>query len=1379
MSGAGGSRRRAVAGLTALLALTAWAPTRGEDGRMVLIERTPEGVRLRPVASGVRPTWAIIASDGQRRLVMPDPQGDPEQAVVVLRGAPLALRGSARAAAGTTLEQQHARVRAAIGQLGGLARAARADPIRYEYRQVLNGFAVTLSRDGQAALARDPDVLAIHPDRPVHAVLDHSVPAVHAPEVWNQLGERGAGRTIAIVDTGIDWTHPDLGGCFGPGCKVRGGENFVGPGTPLDDNGHGTHVASIAAGNGVLDGVAPDASLLAYKVLDATGTGAFSTIIAALERAADPDQDGDSADHADVVNMSLGGGGGDPDDPLSQAVDAATAAGVVVVVAAGNDGAYFTVSSPALARTAIAVGASDDAGVRADFSSRGPGPGFGIKPEIMAPGVSICAARAAVLQDGTSCRDDRHVLFEGTSMASPHVAGAAALLRGLHPALDAVEVRSLLVQQAHPVAGGVMDVGTGFLDVLAAATAHTTVVPATLDFGLVDLSQPTWTVGRTLTLRNLDTSKRSYTVTATALPHGGGVTCTPQKLVLAPGQSSLVACSAAVDTAVLPVRSSLPFTYEGTVLVSSAGETQRVPFAFLEPAELRVHIDDTAGVVMYVHNRRDGAARLFTVGEVGQFLLPPDTYDVIVEFGPRCDSPASCGPDEGYCLFNGPPSFCSSGHRIVVREGVEVTRLTDVSISRAEAVHTIRFEARDEVGGLLDTSAVLSDLLHVDSQLGFGGFLARLPDSVRMSPVSAHYNLGISARAAKGEETYFVTDGVTGVAGDRTLGNAGGDLTRAMVEYHPHPGEDPSVGDVLAYVFATPIELGPYLSLIGYGIGGPAPKPGLAWPLSVSVAPERPWRFLFYETVDDGDAAGARLVYFGPSIQGDTTPGAFDVFGFFQNREPVYRVVHGDDLPLNLGPLSWAFRITATSPSVLGYEPAVGESGGPFRGQGGDQAFVNPVRWRLSGAGAGYATGMFYPQSGVGYLPLGGPAAAHLHVEGPTYLVGGLGGVTDVDIDFDTRRADPEPPVLLGLRLRSNGHLTDTVVVGAPVTIEVDAGGASAARLRVGQTEVAAAPVRFERYVATLDDPCAGSAGGVFLALVLTDEAGNTTSEAWNPGFTCMRPTCGDGSLDPGELCDDGNRRDGDGCNSTCTSDERCGNAILDFLETCDDGNPRNGDGCSTACAREARCGDGFPDPGEQCDDGNTHDGDCCSATCQMESQPACTSECRNFASGTPCNDGDRCTLNDQCGGLGCRGQPLVCGTGDPCSPAHCDPASGCVLDDTCAAMLRCGLDGVVPPRACLPAGRWMHRLDRLHGAAQQHVAAFEQAVSRCHLHRARRQAKRVRAIAHRMARVLARHPAPPSCGDALETPGGTEALITRIIRQVGTCLPSAALCER
>jgi subtilisin family serine protease len=269
------------------------------------------------------------------------------------------------------------------------------------------------------SVARTPDFWAtaqnaehIWLDGPVKASLDYSVPQIGAPEAW-AAGYTGAGTTVAVLDSGIDATHPDLSDA------VAGAENFTDSDTTDDRFGHGTHVASIITGSGAASGgkykgVAPDAKLLNGKVLDDYGSGLESWIIAGMEWAAHGG--------ADVVSMSLGNPfPSDGSDPMSQAVNRLTAeTGALFVVAAGNFGGL--IGSPGAADSALTVGAVDRDDQLADFSSRGRVDGA-IKPDITAPGVDIVAAKAknGIIGDPAS---DGYVSMSGTSMATPHVSGA-------------------------------------------------------------------------------------------------------------------------------------------------------------------------------------------------------------------------------------------------------------------------------------------------------------------------------------------------------------------------------------------------------------------------------------------------------------------------------------------------------------------------------------------------------------------------------------------------------------------------------------------------------------------------------------------------------------------------------------------------------------------------------------------------------------------------------------------------------------------------------------------------------------------------------------------------------------------------------------------
>ena len=447
-------------------------------------------------------------------------------------------------------------------------------------------------------------VKAIYPDRKVvaHALLSDSVSLIHASDVWQLQDSKGnnvtgKGILVAVLDTGIDYRHPDLGGGFGPEYKVVGGYDFVNEdGDPMDDNGHGTHVAGIVAANGGLKGVAPDVNLLAYKVLDKEGSAPPSDVIAGIERAIE--------EGADIMSMSFGFPGFSL--PLSWAIDNAIVHGVIVVAAAGNDGDFKKINSPASHERVIAVGAvgndryfasvevvsenktldantilfspltnvtgelvyaelgypenfsfsnftgkialikrgiltfeekvknayhvgaigaiifnnesgnflgtlgneskipafsisqedgkylldlmnkttvvvriNQTLGIDYDLiyfnSSFGPGPGYTIKPDLVAPGCRV---------NSTAIDGKYNETFAGTSVSVPHVSGACALLLQLHSDWRPEMIRAALMNNAKDLGYGalVFEQGAGRVDVFKAATAEFIATPPSIGF---------------------------------------------------------------------------------------------------------------------------------------------------------------------------------------------------------------------------------------------------------------------------------------------------------------------------------------------------------------------------------------------------------------------------------------------------------------------------------------------------------------------------------------------------------------------------------------------------------------------------------------------------------------------------------------------------------------------------------------------------------------------------------------------------------------------------------------------------------------------------------------------------------------------------------
>ncbi|MEJ2856894.1 MULTISPECIES: S8 family serine peptidase [unclassified Saccharothrix] len=358
---------------------------------------------------------------------------------------------------------------------GGQALAAQAVP-KAEAAQ-------WWSRRGTATLSADKLWL----DGKAKLALDQSVPAVGAPAAW-EAGYDGTGVTVAVLDTGYDQDHPELKDA------VAVSRDFTGAGIQ-DDLGHGTHVAATVAGRSDrYHGVAKGAKLAVGRVCMREGCPE-SAIIAGMEWAA-------REVGAKVVNLSLGGDQSDGTDPLSQAVDRLTAeTGALFVVAAGNAGEYRKVSAPAAADEALAVANLTKQGALNEWSSRGPRFGdHAVKPDLAAPGTDIVAARARGTLPAEAV-DEHHARLSGTSMAAPHVAGAAAILAQRNPSWTARELKAQLMATTKPVADTSDKVGTGLLDVGRAVGQQVRADVGSLSFGLLEWPH-TGTTAKTVTYRN-------------------------------------------------------------------------------------------------------------------------------------------------------------------------------------------------------------------------------------------------------------------------------------------------------------------------------------------------------------------------------------------------------------------------------------------------------------------------------------------------------------------------------------------------------------------------------------------------------------------------------------------------------------------------------------------------------------------------------------------------------------------------------------------------------------------------------------------------------------------------------------------------------------
>ena len=484
---------------------------------------------------------------------------------------------------------------------GRIADVVPGAQVRWRYRVVLNALSVVVPAGSVGRLEQVDGIVAVHRSSRYRPQLDRSPAAIGAPALWGPgLPTAGQGMKIAIIDDGIDQRHPffdPAGYAMPPGfpkgqtayttAKVIVARSFPPPSPrprfaelPFDpeESEHGMHVAGIAAGNNgtplplgggraSLSGVAPRAHLGNYRVLTVPTVsnvgldGNSPEIAAAIESAV---QDG-----MDVINLSIG----EPEIPPSRdlvvrAIDGAAAAGVVSTVSAGNDFEAFgrgSVSSPGSAGSAITVGATTVNKQLAGFSSAGPTPlSLRLKPEVSAPGVEILSAAPN--------RRGQWQSLSGTSMAAPHIAGAAAVLLQRHPAWTPAQVKSALVttgQRARETRGlkaSTTREGGGFVDLPRADTPLLFASPSALSFGFLARGR---LAAKRVGLTDAGGGAGQWAVSHVLQRRTGGVRISTPSAVSVPGTLTirLVASRAARAEEVT-----------GYVVLSRAGQTRQIPF---------------------------------------------------------------------------------------------------------------------------------------------------------------------------------------------------------------------------------------------------------------------------------------------------------------------------------------------------------------------------------------------------------------------------------------------------------------------------------------------------------------------------------------------------------------------------------------------------------------------------------------------------------------------------------------------------------------------------------------------------------------------------------------------------------------------------------
>ncbi|MFB7110795.1 S8 family serine peptidase [Streptomyces sp. NPDC056291] len=494
-------------------------------------------------------------------------------------------------------------------------------------------------------------------DGRVKADMDQSNAQIGSPKAW-EAGLTGKGVKVAVLDTGYDATHPDLAS------RVGESKSFIAGQEVADRQGHGTHVTSTVGGSGAASdgkekGVAPDATLAVGKVLSDEGFGTESEIIAGMEWAAKDIK-------AKVISISLGSQeGSDGTDPMAAAVNSLSAeTGALFVIAAGNSYSPGTVGSPGAADAALTVGAVDGQDERAYFSSQGPRLGDNaLKPDVSAPGVDILAARSSLVNGSGS-----YTTMSGTSMATPHVAGVAALLAQAHPDWTGAQLKDALMSSSKRLDDTTYAVGSGRVSVPDAIAAKITAT------GSADLGFFKWPyesnkpVTKTVTYSNSSDQPVELKLAAEGAPDGVVSLADSMLTVPAHGTASTTVTGDGSKAAV--------GTVSGQIVASAAGTpVAHTAFGLVKEEErytLTVHVKDRDGKptpanIVFQQLAQRTNPGVVTVGDSGtvKLRLKPGTYTADTFLDVR----GSSGPDSLGLAYLSDPEIKLDQDREITLDG--------------------------------------------------------------------------------------------------------------------------------------------------------------------------------------------------------------------------------------------------------------------------------------------------------------------------------------------------------------------------------------------------------------------------------------------------------------------------------------------------------------------------------------------------------------------------------------------------------------------------------------------------------------------------------------------------------------------------------------
>ena len=966
-------------------------------------------------------------------------QTDILKVIVQFRAQPIAACGNLRKGLKTeqlrstlaAIQSEHAQFRSDIARLNSsrLQQALSAQGtvmthIRFEYNVAFNGMALTTNRGALDEIENLPYVLRVAQDQVVRVVDDASNTVIGAPAFWDSTGMHGEGIDIGLIDTGIDYLHEALGGAPFPNSKVVGGYDCANDDPdPMDDYGHGTHVAGIIAGEGPpptnLRGVAYKAHLWVYKAFDATGTGYYSWILAAIERVLDPDANPATPTPISVVNMSFGGTG-TPDDPISEAVDNLVSAGVVAAVAAGNDGDQLPISSPGCARKALTVGATSITDSVTSWSSRGPtATPFLLKPDVVAPGLDILSAKMG----------GGYVLMSGTSMATPHVTGAAALVRQRHPDWTPEMIKTAFMQSARDLGYDPWTQGAGRISIPDADRKSFLVTPPSVNFGIDTLVGGSWKISDTLSIHNLDAEIKIFNISVafSAMP-GVKLTPDPSQVTVAAGSTQHVVVTLMVDNDKLPYADVKK--YIGKIIArSSANDSVDIPFAFVKTIYLKLVMDESPWWITLANGPYGEDWHAIFIGFHGPFtwtwFLNGGTRELIGMF------------NDGKTMF----------HRYPFNQDKPMT----IYINKSESKNKIVFRGLDETGHEVPLTqgnwryefATYEILGHWDYDPFCPYFFGCDPtvprDTINFPDLDSLYNFDVNFLTFYHGNYYefpFTLD--HGIFSPATLTCDQSNSVRTDYKAVAPQNEDslyvyPFIG------FANEVEI-PAAKLT-------APFRWSAYSHPTTILPS--WmKYTNYRVCSGPDVFEPPYGMFVSTLYSSAVTQILprDTVRFYRwNWEGYSNLMHSSTIPqteigIGYGPLRWSGR-TGNLPTTI----QVGMSYDKiFQGQLWEFPYEldNAFRYQLwvgrTLIDEDWMRQGDYSIQQCWYKRDVTPGFYTFVAQCDKYKVGDLPGMASASLTFDTRRLDPNPPSLTSLHLDTREKLTDEITYGDSARIVFD-----------------------------------------------------------------------------------------------------------------------------------------------------------------------------------------------------------------------------------------------------------------------------------------------------------------------------------------------------